>query len=182
MLMSSAPASTSSPEFEMIGGDHSRRLRRDDHALIGAQRADRRQLRRPLLGLDRLGGHRRRLRREGGGDEALDHHRLDDELEIGEPAGQRGEERQRDHETRPGARPRAAAARIAIKASAKTAAAAPKASGGRGDVPSARAAPPRPRASAASASASRNNSQLTNRLIGRLRFGQGSHRPFATFR
>ena len=84
--------------LEMLGGDHSRRLRRDDDALIGAQRADRRQFRRPFLGLDRLGGHRRRLRREGRGDEPLHHHRLDDELEIGEPAGQRDEERQHDHE------------------------------------------------------------------------------------
>ena len=94
--MSGAPASTSSPELEMVRGHDAGRLRRDDDALIGAQRADRRQFGRPFFDSHRLGRHRRRLRRERGGHEALDHGRLDDELEIGEPAGQRGQQSQRD--------------------------------------------------------------------------------------
>ena len=82
--------------FEMYGRHDAGRLRRDDDALIGAQCADRRQFGRPFLDPHRLGGHGRRLRRERCGDEALDHYRLDDELEIGEPAGQRDQENQRD--------------------------------------------------------------------------------------
>ena len=98
ILIRRSPALTSPPEFEMDGGDDAGHLRRDDDALIGAQRADRGQLRRPLLDSGRLDRHRRRLRREGGAHEALDHVRLDDELEIGEPGGQRGEAGERHEE------------------------------------------------------------------------------------
>ena len=86
------------PGIEMDRRHDARDLGRDENALIGAQRADRGQFGAPLLDLRRLGGHSRRLRRERGGDEALDHHRLDDELEIGEPARQCRQESQRDHE------------------------------------------------------------------------------------
>ena len=84
--------------LEMFRGHHAGRLRRDDDALIGAQRADRRQLRRPFLDFDRLGGHRRRLRRERRSHESLDHGGLDGELEIGEPAGHGGQQSQHNQE------------------------------------------------------------------------------------
>ncbi len=86
---------TSPPGIEMDRRHDASDLGCDENALIGPQRADRGQFGAPLFDLRRLGGHSRRLRRERGGDEALDHHRLDDELEIGEPGRQRGQESQR---------------------------------------------------------------------------------------
>src|SRR6202043_2059678 len=62
------------------------------------QRPDRRQFGGPFLGFHRLGRHRRRLRREGGADEAFDHHGFDRKLEIGKASGQRRQQSQRNQE------------------------------------------------------------------------------------
>ena len=84
------------PRFEMDRRDHAGDLRGDEDALIGAQRADCGELRRPLLVGRRLRPYGRGFRREGGRNEAFDQGRLDDELEIGEAGRDRGEQRQRD--------------------------------------------------------------------------------------
>ena len=82
--------------LEMDRGHNAGRLRRDGDALKRAQRADRRQLRGPFLDSRRFDRHGGRLRREGGGHETLDQVGLDDELEIGEPPGQRDEKSEHD--------------------------------------------------------------------------------------
>ena len=128
MLIRRSPALTSPPDSKWMAEMTPAACGAIDDPLIGAQRPDRRQLRRPFLHLRRLDRHRRRLRREGRGHEALDHGRLDDKLEIGEArrSAQRG--RPASRRRRPAGEPRAAIARMASSA-ANTAAATTKASG-----------------------------------------------------
>ena len=72
--------------FELDGAHDAADLRGDLDALRGAQRADGGERRRPGLGFGLCGGDGTR-RLAGLLDEAFDHGRLHDHLEITEPAG-----------------------------------------------------------------------------------------------
>ena len=84
--------------FEMDRANVAGDLRRDVDALKGAHAADGVHVRRPFLDARGLDGNGGGLGRERRGEEALHHVGLDDELEVGEPAGEADKRQQRDQE------------------------------------------------------------------------------------